>query len=428
MKRLIKFLKWTGIAAGAAIAILLIFNAYFVWNTGTRLENQLVALRLAGDPVQIADFAHAPIPPEKNADVFLRRAADDLDAIQKELLAIYPKAGYPAGPLTPEDREKLEKLFDAYPRLMPLLEQAADCPDSDPQLDCTLPPPRFLEPFMDRVSKHRLICRVLRARSALLLSQGRADDALAVQVLALRLTRQWSREPLIIGYLVRLACEQVAMDVANQVLQAGPVSTAARRALDAELALHDTMEGYGWALRSERAYALSSIQEIPGTGYWPLRGFANDVKSRMINLIDQYVRDAAQPYAQVISRKRAAPAGGGVSNFYGALVTTLVPALDAVRLPAERTRTMARSLRVLNAVQAHVPSDGDRVPKLTELGLPAGATIDPFNGEPFHIKKLPEGWLVYSVSNNLVNDGGILDSKSDLGFGPIKPEESQKKP
>lgn len=224
----------------------MISNAYFVWSTGSRLERRLVALRQAGDPVQLADLAHAPIPPEKNADSFLRRAADDLDAIQKELLAMYPKVGFPTGAVAPADREKLEALFAAYPAVIPLLEQAADCPDSDPQLDCTLPASRFLQPIMDRTNKHRLIYRVLRARSAMLLSKGRADEALANQVMALRLTRRRWREPSLIGYLVTVACEQVAMDGANQVLQAGPVSPSARQALESELALHDTMEGYTW--------------------------------------------------------------------------------------------------------------------------------------------------------------------------------------
>jgi hypothetical protein len=83
MKRFKRILKWIAIATGATVAILLVLNAYFVWNTGTRLERRLTELRQAGDPVQIADFARAPVSPEKNADVYLRRAADDLDAIQK---------------------------------------------------------------------------------------------------------------------------------------------------------------------------------------------------------------------------------------------------------------------------------------------------------------------------------------------------------
>ena len=78
-------------------------NAYFVWSTGAQLERRFAALRQAGDPVQLADLAREPVPPEKNADAFLRRAADDLDAIQKELLASYPKRGYSTGSLSPVD-------------------------------------------------------------------------------------------------------------------------------------------------------------------------------------------------------------------------------------------------------------------------------------------------------------------------------------
>ena len=177
MKRLIKIFKWIAIVTAAAIAVLLMLNAYFVWSTGTELESRLVALRQAGDPLQLSDLVPKPIPPEQNADVFLRRAADDLDAVQKELLGYYPKVGYPTGPVAPADRERLEKTFASYPRLMPLLQQAADCPDNDPQLDGSLPTTRFLEPYFRHIEKHRLLIRVLRARSAWLLSTGRTDDA-----------------------------------------------------------------------------------------------------------------------------------------------------------------------------------------------------------------------------------------------------------
>ena len=70
------------------------------------------------------------------------------------------------------------------------------------------------------------------------------------------------------------------------MLQAGPVSPSARQALDAELALHDTMEGYNWALRSERSFSLSSVREFPGSGFWLTRGFANELALGLIDLFD----------------------------------------------------------------------------------------------------------------------------------------------
>ncbi len=335
MKRLGKVLKWIGIVAAVAIAILLILNAYFVWSSGRRLERQLLALREAGDPVQLPDLAREPISPEKNADVFFRRAIDDLDAIQKELLVLYPKVGYPSGAdtLSSADKEKLEKLFTAYPKVMPLLEQAANCPDYDPQIYVALPSSQFLQPFMDRISRHRLVYRVLRARAAWLLSKGRIEDALAEQVMSLRLARLWRREPMLIGYLMTAACEQTAMSVVNQVMQAGAISPSARASLDGELALHDSMEGYSWAMRSERAFSLSSIREFPGTSFWVMRGFTNDAMSRFIDLYDWYLSRASQPYADALSSRRKSPPPNGGTNFYGALVTLLIPALDSARAP-----------------------------------------------------------------------------------------------
>jgi hypothetical protein len=402
-------------------------NAYFVWSTGTLLERRLAALRQAGDPVQLADLAHEPIPPEKNADAFLRRAADDLDAIQKELLTLYPKAGYPTGTLSPAEQEKLDKLFAAYPKVMPLLEQAADCPDYDTQLDWTLAASRTIDPFMSRTSTHRLLARVLRSRSALLDAKARNDDALAVEILLLRLTRHWRSDPLLIGYLVTAVCEQVAMECANESLRAGPVSLALRQALDAELARHDTMEGYSWALRSERAYSLSSVREMPGAGFWLTRGFSNDLMVKFIDLFDRYLENVNRPYAVVVSKKSVSANLTGGPNLYGALVTLLEPALTSARTAAERSRAVARSLRVLNALQTRASGGSDLIPKLTDLGLPGEATIDPYNGAPLHVKKLPEGWMVYSVGNNLVDDGGSLDGKNDIGVGPKVPEASPKK-
>jgi hypothetical protein len=419
MKRLGQVIKWIVIASGVVIAVLVMLNTYYVGSSATQLERRLKTLRDAGDPVQLMDLARAPIPPEKNADVYFRRALDDLEAMQKELQAWYPNNGYPTGTLSPTDQHRLETLFYAYFEVIPLLEQAADCPDNIPQVDGTLPTSAFLGQFLERMSSHRIPYRVLRAHSLLLLAQGRYDDALASQILGLRLARHWRREPLLTGYLVTAVCESVAMAGANQVLQAGPVSSSARQALDAELALHDNMEGITWALRSERAYTLSAVREFPSMGFWPERGFRNDLMLRFLELYDDALEDISRPYAEVASRKNTTVRPRGGLNPLGSLVTHLEPSLVACRDPAERTRALVRSLRILNALQVRVPPDSDRVPKLTDLGLPAAATIDPFNGKPLHVKKLPEGWMVYSVGKDRVDDGGKLDGNTDIGAGPV---------
>jgi hypothetical protein len=54
--------------------------------------------------------------------------------------------------------------------------------------------------------------------------------------------------------------------------------------------------------------------------------------------------------------------------------------------------------------------------------------IDPYNSEPLNVKRMPEGWMVYSVRSNLMDDGGILDSKTDVGADPISGNIAKNKP
>jgi hypothetical protein len=273
---------------------------------------------------------------------------------------------------------------------------------------------------MDHTTKHRLLARVLKARCALLLSHGRNDEAIANQVVLLRITRHWRREPLLFAFLVTAVCEQTAMEGVNEVLRQGPASPAARQALDAELALHDNLDGQVWALKSERAFSLSSTREMPGTGFWLTRWFANDLMLRLSDLYDRFLAETSLSYPVVVSEENRKARPGGGPNLYRALVTLLEPALAAAREPAERTRAMSRCLRVLTALQAQPPQEGDTAPKLADLGLPAAVTTDPFDDQPLRLKQLPEGWIVYSVGGNLVDDNGKLDGRTDIGAGPAR--------
>jgi hypothetical protein len=55
---------------------------------------------------------------------------------------------------------------------------------------------------------------------------------------------------------------------------------------------------------------------------------------------------------------------------------------------------------------------------LTDFGLPKDATIDPFNSQPLRVKPTSQGWVVYSVGRDLVDNGGKLDDLSDIGVAP----------
>jgi hypothetical protein len=209
------------------------------------------------------------------------------------------------------------------------------------------------------------------------------------------------------------------VETANHVLRSGATSDSPRQALDRELALGDSVKGYRWALKTDAAFGLDSFRSFPLGNSWLGAAYWDRERLAYLDAIDQRLNDADQPfYALSANEKRSNVAAGVFANL-------LTPALDATRLAMEQSRARTRALRVLLALQRQPDPDKTPAADLSDLGLPTDATTDPFTGKPLLVKKLPEGWLIYSVGEDLQDDGGKVDEDtqgrqgSDVGLGPI---------
>ena len=104
------------------------------------------------------------------------------------------------------------------------------------------------------------------------------------------------------------------------------------------------MEGYNEAMgRSERAYSLSSIREIPGSRFRPTRGFSTSWRWGLIDFYDRCLANGSRPYRDVKAAKGTPTAPRYGPNLYGALIKMLEPAMASVRDATERTRAMCSS-------------------------------------------------------------------------------------
>ena len=192
------------------------------------------------------------------------------------------------------------------------------------------------------------------------------------------------------------------------------------------------MEGYAWTVKSERAFAVDSLRTFPDRDSWLVgRGVWNRRESAVLGWFAEWLALAcdSSPYRQTargISRLSAQASMQGLpqlpAKVWGQPVD-LLPAIQAAHNAVTMSLARIRCLRVLNALQAHVPVGSNEVRKLTELGLPTEAVTDPYTGDPLHVKKLPQGWLVYSVGCDLQDDGGKLGNPvhGDVGVGPPPP-------
>jgi hypothetical protein len=416
-------LRWVELALAAVVATALIVNAGLVWRSNARLQRKLVAIREAGDPTSLADLEREPLPAAENAATYLGQADANVAAICKAMEqtpGAIPQYSCLPQPDNASAGLAVKRVLDAHPKAIPLLQQAAACRDTDWQLDYTLPPLALTAELLSVPQRYAAYARVLLyGRAVPLLAEGKGDEAVHTIAQTLRLARQADCAPLLLAYLSMIRVRFRAMDCADAALQAGPLSKAARDALDAELAVEERMEGYALAVRGQRAAFLDEFATIPHRQDWFLNRVNCDQQES--ECLDALAFDLAivldcGPYRDTAQRIRQRPqrvlgVGGG-----------MLPEIRVAQLPVAQLRAKIRALRVLNALGACPPADAKHLPPLSELGLPAEAVSDPFTGAPLHVKRHAKGWLVYSVGENFRDDGGSSQHPhDDIRAGRLPP-------
>ncbi len=220
-----------------------------------------------------------------------------------------------------------------------------------------------------------------------------------------RIARHDEREPGMTGALIAVAGRERAVHAADLALRAGPTSPQLRAELDAELARLDPPRLWRSALAADRAVGSEHFREFYGPRVsreviWRTT-FATDYYAFLTRLdaaMDIIDRPFADNEAQLQALRDRRDGG----------VLTVLLTSDATSFLSAMCRDMAlvRSLRVLNAIIDGEPADSPDASPLATLDLPAEVKIDPFDGQSLRIKKLPSGWLIYSIGPDLKDEGG----------------------
>jgi hypothetical protein len=433
-KRLIKRIA---IGFGIVIGLLLVVNGVLAWMAQHRLDRKIAELRAAGEPASLAELAPKPVAAEKNAATYLERACTDLTkfsqdwdkrfdgtALGKQLDELAERDLLP----NREQQSAMRPILDAYGTVLPTIENAAKCDQYASRLDFNVPPRQFLDRYLEFVPSLRILARFVRWNMMIATADGKPDSAIRLGVQALRLTRQYDQEPLLISRLVSIAVRRMMFASINTAVRQEGVSEAARMELDSELALHENLTPLMTALRTERAFAIPySVEQagaIPAFVRWGVLNWclgeldAEDVAYRVATLPMDQIRRQWNP----IEKRTTWPQLDSIKD------RLIMPAIVATFESSFRSVAQARCLRIVNALGEYRQKTGKEAESIEQLSLPHDAIIDPCSGKPLRITKTDAGWIVYSVYRNGDDDGGKFHAEDGAwGFGPPGYENDERR-
>lgn len=414
------------------------------YTLGRRLEAELSALRASGAPLTWEDAAPKPVPDDQNAAVLYQQVFrvdfsaggsnptfQDFDTADQEILSRFREEP------REEDAEWLrEKLAEAgRTEAMGTLREASLKPHSVFAIRWDLGPSALFPHY----AKMRAATRVMVQKANLAAYDGDMAEALDWHATVLRMSRHVIDEPALIADLVGIAMQSMSFRALKYLLRDYEVPRGAADELDAALADFDMQAALKHALIGSRALGLQCFDmayenpvtfmqqsgSVP-TGFEALgtigRVFGPMRKADTLTYL-RYMRESislAERPARV-GRVKADALTQEIESlqFWQAPLTRMLgPALfDRAGSKTDQAVANITMCRLVLALKAHRRDTGAYPASLKELQPTLGWTIpdDPFSGKPYVYRRQGDGFILYSLGTNEIDDGGMSEYEPQTG-------------
>jgi len=180
------------------------------------------------------------------------------------------------------------------------------------------------------------------------------------------------------------------------------------------------------ALRAERVLAWDALNRVlvqdlskEGRGYvkalsadGALRNWWGRERLAMLDMFERAIALAQKPYCQSAGERQKF---GALFDELGErklpLTMLLLPTMARSLTTRAHRRTCLRQMALGIELELHRRAAGSYPNTLDDLKLAHldEVPVDPFSGQPFRYRKEGEGYLLYSVDENGVDDGGVQE-------------------
>jgi len=277
--------------------------------------------------------------------------------------------------------------------------------------------------LVPNLSEMRNSVRLLELEAILHAEDGDGAAATLSAISGFGIARSLAREPLTISQLVRSGCQNIAISTVEQVINRAELTDEQLLELIERVRESERISDMSRAFVGERCVGISffgnpesvdpglvgnSIPFQPIIGLYKAVGMADSDMVIYLDIMDGYMKSTRLPLHE---RQRAVDAVSAKiqsTSKIHVLLHVITPALSRVTTIELRTIANLRTADAALAAQRYRLAAGKLPEKLADL-VPTylqSVPKDPFDGNELRYKKLEPGFVVYSIGEDLSDDGG----------------------
>ncbi|HOC68335.1 MAG TPA: hypothetical protein PKO23_05965 [Candidatus Hydrogenedentes bacterium] len=370
--------------------------------------------------------------PERTSAGLQTQVSEGLEALYKgpdeeEVMDILVRL-HKEGIISPEDQEKLRVHLEKYGDLLELLHEAALLPPGGYSLDYS----KGFEMELPHLAKTRCAVRLLQAAATYAALVGDVDGAFHALTTAMAIPRPLQQEDLLISFLVRKACSDIALATLAETLGRITYTDAQLSHFQRFFASEYDPEALANAFITERVFGFEAFNDparfmnarinwleevLPGASLTVVRtanafGWFTQDRDYYLDSMERLIQAARMPYAEARNAFPDLEAGGG--SVLTSLSDILLPALGRVIEANAAYETRLDQGAVAAAIERYRVAQGAPPDHLEALvpGYLDKVPPDPYDEQPLRYRREGEGYVIYSIGDNLADEGGTESPRS----------------
>lgn len=396
----------------------------------TQIDRELSRIRQQDYPADISELnAWYKAPQGPNAASLYEKAFAKMQNSfeQDDNMPVVGRADLPelGQPLPEPMKHAMRGYLSENQQARALLHEAAALQESRYPIDLTAGA-MVLLPHLARIKG---AVQFLRVDAALAGAEGRTEDAVQAILDSMALANSLEQEPILISWLVRLACQAISILSLEHLLNTTALPPQQIDRLSAVFASQNPEAALERVLAGERCLAMHSLQlmkrgqykGIPkgphplvivagATGFWDREMLFH------LKILREYVALAKLPIPQQIAAAKVTTAAleqssaGPFGLNWNPVAGTAISDYGDMFEKGARVKALLNSATIALAVERYRADHDRQLPPNLEALVPRYLTKvleDPFTANPMTYRKTHRGYIIYSPGANEHGGGGL---------------------